>query len=34
MTWVNWRLVLVHLEIVLVSNQDRRIVCAKRIIGL
>jgi hypothetical protein len=29
-----WILVLVHLETVLVSVQDRRTVCAKRTIGL
>ena len=29
-----WNLVLVHLEIVLVSVQDRCTVCAKRTIGL
>jgi hypothetical protein len=31
--WVMWNLALVHLEIVLVSVQDRCIVCAKRNIG-
>jgi hypothetical protein len=31
--WVMWNLVLVHLEIVLVSVQDRCTVCAKRTIG-
>ena len=31
---VLWKLVLVHLEIVLVSVQDRCTVCAKRTIGL
>jgi hypothetical protein len=29
-----WNLILVHLEKVLVSVQDRCTVCAKRIIGL
>jgi len=29
-----WNLVLVHLEIVLVSFQDRCMVCAKRTMGL
>ena len=33
MTWVMWNLVSVNLEIVLVSVQDRCIVCAKRTIG-
>jgi hypothetical protein len=33
MTWVMSSLVLVHLETVLVSVQDRWIVCAKRSIG-
>jgi hypothetical protein len=32
-TWVMWNLILVHLEIVLVSVQDRCMVCAKHIIG-
>jgi hypothetical protein len=32
-TWVMWNLVLVHLEIVLVSVQDRCMVCAKHTIG-
>jgi hypothetical protein len=31
---VNWRLVLVHLDIVLVLAQDRCMVCAERTIGL
>ena len=31
---VLWKLVLVHLEIVLVSVQDRCTVCAKRTLGL
>jgi hypothetical protein len=31
--WVVWNLVLVHLEIVLVSVQDRCTVCAKHIVG-
>ena len=30
---VKWKLVSVHLEIVLVLVQDRRTVCAKRTIG-
>ena len=34
MTLVLWKLVLVRLEIVLVSVQDRCTVCAKRTIGL
>ena len=34
MTWVLWNLVLDHLEIVLVSVQDRCMVCAKRTIVL
>ena len=34
MTLDLWNLVLVHLEIVLVSVQDRCTVCAKRTIGL
>jgi hypothetical protein len=32
-TWVMWNLVLVHLEIVLVSVQDRCTVCAKHTVG-
>jgi hypothetical protein len=32
-TWAMWNLVLVHLETVLVSMQDRCMVCAKRTIG-
>ena len=32
MTWVKWNLILVRLEIVLVSVQDRCMVCAKRTI--
>ena len=31
--WVLWNLILVHLETVLVSVQDRCMVCAKRTIG-
>jgi hypothetical protein len=31
--WVMWNLVLVHLEIVLVSVQDRCTVCAKHTVG-
>ena len=34
MTVVLWKLVLVRLEIVLVSVQDRCTICAKRTIGL
>ena len=34
MTWVLWNPVSDHLEIVLVSVQDRCTVCAKRTIGL
>ena len=33
MTWVLWNLVSDHLEIVLVSVEDRCTVCAKRTIG-
>ena len=33
MTWVMWNLLSVRLEIVIVSVQDRCIVCAKRTIG-
>ena len=33
MTWVKWILVSIHLEIVLVSTQDRSTVCAERTIG-
>jgi hypothetical protein len=32
--WVMWNLVLVCLEIVLVSVQDRCTICSKRTIGL
>ena len=32
-TWVKWILVTVHLEIVLVSTQDRSTVCAEHTIG-
>jgi hypothetical protein len=31
---LNWKLVLVHLEIVLILTQDRCMVCAERTIGL
>ena len=31
--WVKWILVLVHLQIVLVSTQDRSTVCTERTIG-
>ena len=34
MTWVLWNLDFVHLEMVLVSVQDRCTVCAKRTIGV
>jgi hypothetical protein len=34
MTWVIRNLVLVHLETVLMSEQDRCTVCTKRTIGL
>ena len=34
MMWVMWNLVFIHLEIVLLSVQDRCTVCAKRTIGL
>jgi hypothetical protein len=33
-TWVLWNLILVHLETVFVSVQDRCTVCAKHTIGL
>jgi hypothetical protein len=33
-TWLRWNLISVCLEMVLVSEQDRCTVCAKRIIGL
>ena len=33
MTKLNWKLVLVHLEIVLILMQDRCMVCNKRTIG-
>ena len=33
MMWVTWNLVLVHLEIVLMSVQDRCTVCTVRTIG-
>ena len=33
MMWVLWNLVFDHLEIVLVSVEDRYMVCAKRCIG-
>jgi hypothetical protein len=32
-TRLNWKLILVHLEIVLILTQDRCTVCAKRTIG-
>jgi hypothetical protein len=31
---LNWKLILVHLEIVLILTQDRCMVCAERTIGL
>jgi hypothetical protein len=31
--WVMWNLILVHVEIVLVSVQDRCTVCAKQTVG-
>jgi hypothetical protein len=34
MTWVMWNLISIHLEIVLVSVQDRCTVCAKHTVGL
>ena len=34
MVWVKWKLVLVYLEIVSVSAQDRCTVCAECAIGL
>ena len=34
MTWPKWKLVFVHLDIVLILMQDRCTVCAKRTIGL
>jgi hypothetical protein len=34
MTWAMWNLVLVRLETVLVSVQDRCMVCTERTIGL
>jgi hypothetical protein len=33
-TWVKWKLILVSLEIVLISTQDRHTVCVERAIGL
>jgi hypothetical protein len=33
MTWVVRNLILVHLEILYVSVQDRRMVCAKHLMG-
>ena len=32
--WVKWKLVSVHLEIVSISTQDRRTVCAKCTTGM
>jgi hypothetical protein len=34
MTWIKWKLVLIHSETVLVTMQDGFIVCAERAIGL
>ena len=34
MTWVKWKLVLIHSEIVLITTPDRCTVCAERTIGL
>ena len=34
MTWVKWKLVSVHFEIVLISIQDWCMVCTERTIGL
>ena len=34
MTWLKWKLFLVHLEIVLILTQDRYTVCAEHTIGL
>jgi hypothetical protein len=31
--WAKWKLILVYLEIVLISTQDRCTICAKRTIG-
>jgi len=33
-TWIKWKLILVHLETMLVSTQDRCKVCAERAISL
>ena len=33
MTWLKWKLDLVHLEILLILMQDRCMVCAERTIG-
>jgi hypothetical protein len=33
-TWVKWKVILVHLEIVLISVQDRCMICAEHTIGL
>jgi hypothetical protein len=32
--WVKWKVISVHLEIVLISVQDRCMVCAEHTIGL
>jgi hypothetical protein len=34
MMWVEWKLVLEHLEVVLISTQDRCMICAKCTIAL
>ena len=34
MTWLKGKLVLIHLEIVLILTQERYTVCAERTIGL
>ena len=33
-TWVKWKLILVHLETVLISTQDGCMVCVEHAIGL
>ena len=34
MTWLKWKLVSVHFEIVLILTHDRYMVCVERTIGL
>jgi hypothetical protein len=34
MTWVKWKLIAVHLEVVLILTQDRYMVCVERTISL